>query len=101
MEVAKGKEAGQGRAQLEDKGKGKKAKIVPKTKGPEVDQGKEVAPKTKESKLVKPHAVAQEKKAASGKAANPPVSRPASKEDPPPTKAQPRIFLFFFFFSLQ
>ena len=53
MEVSKGKEAGQGRAWPEDKGKGKEAKTMPETKGPEADRGKEVAPKTKESKSVK------------------------------------------------
>ena len=37
VEVAKGKKAGQGRARLEDKGKGKEAKTLPETKGPEAD----------------------------------------------------------------
>ena len=59
MEVVKGKEAGLGKAQPEDKGKGKEAKTLPKT------QGLEATPK----------------------AADPHVSQPASKEDPPPTKA--------------
>ena len=79
MEVAKGKEAGLGKAQPEDKGKGKEAKTLPKTQGPEA------TPKAKET---------------TPKAADPHVSQPASKEDPPPTKAQLRIFLFSLLFVL-
>ena len=67
--------------------KGKKAKALPEAKGPKANRGKEAAPKTKASESVKPQAVAQEKKANSGKAANPSVSQLASKEDPPPAKA--------------
>ena len=52
--MAKGKEIAQGRTQLEDKGKGKETKTLLKTKGPKADQGKEVAPKTKDSELIKP-----------------------------------------------
>ena len=81
MEVAKGKEAAQGRAWPKVKGKGaghsqevSQAKPLPETKGLEADRGKEATPKMKESKLVNPQAVAQEKKATSGKAADPPVS---------------------------
>ena len=70
VEVAKGKEAGQGKARPKDKGK-----------------GKEAAPKIKEFKLVKPQAMAQEKKATLGKVADPYVSQPVNKENPPPTKA--------------
>ena len=70
VEVAKGKEASQGKARPKDKGK-----------------GKEAAPKIKESEPVKPQAVAQEKKATLGKVANPNVSQPVNKEDPPPAKA--------------
>ena len=54
--------------------KGKEVKALPEAKGPEADWGKEVAPKTKRSKPVKPQVVAQEKKASSGKAADPHVS---------------------------
>ena len=66
MEVAKGKEASYGKAQLEDKGKGKEAKTLPETHGPEVaPKAKEIAPKV----------------------ADPLVSQLASKEDPPTAKA--------------
>ena len=68
VEMAKGKEAAQSRTRPEDKGKGKEAKTLPKTKALEADQGKDVVPKTKEFKPIKPQAVAQEKKATSGKA---------------------------------
>ena len=71
--MAKGKEAAQGRTRLKDKGKGKEAKTLPKTKGPEVEQGKEVIPNTKEFESVKSQAVAQEKKATSSKVVDPPV----------------------------
>ena len=63
-EVAKSKEADQSKAQPEDKGKGKEAAL-----------------KAKESELVKPLPVAQEKKAT-----NPPALPPVSKEDPPPSE---------------
>ena len=82
--MAKGKDAAQGRTRQEDKGKGKEAKTLPETKGPKADKGKEAVPKVKESEPVKPQAVAQEKKAISGKDTEPPVSQPASKEDLPP-----------------
>ena len=72
--MAKGKEVSQGRTRPEDKGKGKEAKTLLETKGLEADRGKEATPKMKESKLVNPQAVAQEKKATSGKAADPLVS---------------------------
>ena len=93
VEVAKGKEAAQDKTRLEAKGKGaghgqevSQAKPLSETKGPEADQGKEVVSKTKESKLFKPQAVVQEKKATSGKAVDLPVSQPDSKEDPPLTQ---------------
>ena len=54
--------------------KGKEAEVLPKAKNLEADPGKEAAPKKKESKLVKPQAVALEKKASLSKAADPPVS---------------------------
>nr|POF27446.1 hypothetical protein CFP56_08784 [Quercus suber] len=73
-----------GLARLVTKAKGGSGQ---ETKGPKVDRGKEATPKIKESKLVKSHVVAQEKKATFGKAANPSVSQPASKKDPPLAKA--------------
>ena len=66
---------------------GKEAKALLEAKGLEADRGNEAAPKTKESELVKPQAMALVKKASSGKVADPSVSQPACKEDPPPTKA--------------
>ena len=66
MEDAKGKEAGLGKAQPEDKGKGKEANTLSKTQGPKATpKAKETAPKA-----VDPH-----------------VSQLASKEDPPLAKA--------------
>ena len=62
--MAKSKEADQSKAQLEEKGKGKEAAL-----------------KAKESELVKPLAMAQEKKAT-----DPPVLPLVSKEDPPSAK---------------
>nr|POE76684.1 hypothetical protein CFP56_76376 [Quercus suber] len=67
-----------------DKDKGKEAKTLPESKGPEDVQGKDAAPKTKGSEPVKPQAVAQEKKTTSGKTTDSTISQPASKEDPPP-----------------
>ena len=43
-------------------------KTLPKTKALEADQGKDVVPKTKEFEPIEPQAVAQKKKATSGKA---------------------------------
>ena len=88
--MAKGKEATQGRAWPKVKGKGashsqevSQAKPLPETKGLEANQGKEAVFKIEP---VKPQAVAQEKKATSGKAANPPIPQPVNKEDPPPAQ---------------
>lgn len=72
--MAKGKEAAQGRTWQEEKGKGKEAKTLLETKGPKADPCKEAVSKEKESELVKPQAVASEKKATSGKAADPLVT---------------------------
>ena len=68
--MAKGKEAGQGWARPVDKGKGKEATLEPR-----------------ESKPIKPQAVAKEKKATSGNAVDPPTSQIVSKKDPPSAKA--------------
>ena len=73
MEVGKGKEAGLGKAQPEYKGKGKEAKTLPKTQGPEA------TPKAKET---------------TPKAADPHVSQPASKEDPPSGQSLAQDFSF-------
>nr|POE86107.1 hypothetical protein CFP56_02474 [Quercus suber] len=93
VKVAKGKEATQGRTRPEAKGKGashgkevSQAKPLLETKGLMADQGKETISKTKKSELVKPQAVAQEKKATSSKAADPLVPQPVNKEDPRPTQ---------------
>lgn len=73
VEVTKGKKVGQGSSRPESKRKGKEAKPLPKTKGPEAaPKANEIAPKSKE---VAP------------KATIPPASQLCSKEDPPPTKA--------------
>lgn len=49
MEVAKGKEVGQGSARPEGNGKGKEAKPLPETKGPKAAaKAKEATPKAKE-----------------------------------------------------
>ena len=56
--MAKGKKASQGKAWLEDKGKGKEAKTLWETKSPEANQGKEATPKKKESEPINPQAVA-------------------------------------------
>nr|POE78855.1 hypothetical protein CFP56_59908 [Quercus suber] len=69
VEVAKGKEAGQGRAWPHNKGKGKEAKTLPETQGPEV------APKAKDA--------TSKAKETTPRAADPPVSQPTSKDDPP------------------
>lgn len=67
--------------------KGKETKALPKAKDLEADLGKEAAPNKKESESVKLQAVALEKKASSGKTANPSISHPTGKkEDPPPAK---------------
>ena len=64
--MAKGNEASQSKARLKDKGKGKEAKTLLETHGPEVaPKAKEIAPKV----------------------ADPLVSQLASKEDPPTAKA--------------
>ena len=58
MEVAKGKEADLGKAWPEDKGKGKEAKTLPETQGPEAaPKAKDAAPKAKETapKATNPH----------------------------------------------
>ena len=77
VEVAKGKEAGQGKARPEDEEKGKEAKSLLETKGPKA------TPKVKKT---------------TPKAADPHVSQLANKEDPPRANAQLRIFLFSLFF---
>ena len=66
--------------------KGKEAKALLEAKGLKADQGKEAAPKIKESEPIKPQGMVQEKKASSGKATDPPVSQPTGKKDPPPVK---------------
>ena len=87
LETSKGPGNASDQCQGVEVAKGKEAKALPEAKGLEANRGKEVAPKTKGSELVKPQAVAQEKKASSSKAADPPISQLASKEDPPPAKA--------------
>ena len=85
--MAKSKGAGQGGSRLEDKGKGKEVKPLPKATSPEVvlklndaaPKAKDAAPKAKE--------VDPKSKEADPKATNPLVSQPGNKEDPPPTKA--------------
>lgn len=82
---------GPGKASDQSRGlegaKGKEAEALLKAKDLEADLGKDAAPKKKEFEPVKPQAVALEKKASSGKTADPPVSQPTRKrEDPPPTK---------------
>ena len=80
VEVAKGKEAGLGKAQPESKIKDKEAKTLPET------QGLEAAPKAKDA--------TPKAKETTSKAADPHVSQPANKEDPSPAKAQLRTFSF-------
>ena len=63
VEVAKGKEAGQGKARPKDKGKVKEAKTLQET------QDLMDAPKAKD---------------AASKAVDPPASHPANTKDPPP-----------------
>ena len=106
VEVAKGKEAAQGRTRPKAKdkraGHGKEvsqAKPLPETKGLEANLSKETASKAKESELIKPQVVAQEKKATSSKTADPSVPQPGSKEDPSPTQTQlGSVFSSYIFF---
>nr|POE55981.1 hypothetical protein CFP56_62811 [Quercus suber] len=74
VESKEAKHVVEGRTWPEDKDKGKEAKTLPENKGPEDVQGKDAAPKTKGSELVKPQAVAREKKTTSGKATDSTIS---------------------------
>nr|POE75377.1 hypothetical protein CFP56_60788 [Quercus suber] len=76
--------------------KGKEAKALLEAKGSKADQGKEAAPKTKGSELVKPQVMPQYKKASLGKVADPPVSQPASQ---PVKKTLLHLPLFMLYLS--
>ena len=85
--MAEGKGAGQGGSRLEDKGKGKEVKPLPKAKGLEAtlklkdaaSKAKDVTPKAKEAD--------PKSKEADPKATNPPVFQSGSKDDLPPARA--------------